>query len=353
MDKSKAPVFVVGAPRSGTTLLYHTILSSGNFVVYPVESDVFNRIAPAFGDLHSLANRKRLVNTWLESDYFQRTALDPEELRRQLLSECRTPGDFLRIVMDRMARMQGVERWAEKTPTHVLHIPEIKATIPDALVIHIIRDGRDVAVSMDRMGWAWGGSRFPWGREHGVLVAGIYWEWLVKTGRKYGRRLGKDYLEVHYEDLVQDPKGTLRTLSAFIRHDLDYEYILRNAIGAVKAPNSSFGDLVDARAAGFIGRWKGVNCLEGVRLDELLGPVLREFGYQSSGRATWNFTSLRLRAVYPGYHYLKQRLKQSPLGRFFVCRDRLSRGALNLALSKFEAFGVPSAIARDSEHVEK
>ena len=57
VERAKAPVFVVGSPRSGTTLLYHTILSSGNFVVYQAESDVFNRLAPAFGNLGSQTNR--------------------------------------------------------------------------------------------------------------------------------------------------------------------------------------------------------------------------------------------------------------------------------------------------------
>src|SRR5271157_2025341 len=106
MDRAKAPVFVLGSPRSGTTFLYHTLLSSGNFAVYQAESDVFNKIAPAFGNLRSLANRTRLIDTWLQSDYFLRTGLKAANIRAELLSECTNAGDFLRIVMERIAQQQ-------------------------------------------------------------------------------------------------------------------------------------------------------------------------------------------------------------------------------------------------------
>ena len=104
MDRSKAPVFVLGSPRSGTTFLYNTILSSGNFAVYMAESNVFNQIAPAFGNLRFKANRTQLLEAWLRSDYFQRSGLKREDIRSQLLSDCRNAGDFLRIVMERIFR---------------------------------------------------------------------------------------------------------------------------------------------------------------------------------------------------------------------------------------------------------
>src|SRR5580658_7249246 len=109
----KAPVFVVGCPRSGTTLLYDTLLSSGKFAVYPCESDVFYRIAPAFGSFRSKSTRQKLMDVWLASDYFGRTGLEPDVLRSRVLTDCRSAGDFLRITMESIARQQGVGRWAD------------------------------------------------------------------------------------------------------------------------------------------------------------------------------------------------------------------------------------------------
>ena len=59
--QSKAPVFVLGCPRSGTTLLYHMLLSAGNFAVYRAESQVFNLLEPHFGSLSQAANRRKLL----------------------------------------------------------------------------------------------------------------------------------------------------------------------------------------------------------------------------------------------------------------------------------------------------
>src|SRR5580700_8316141 len=109
MDRTKAPVFIVGCTRSGSTLLYDTILSSGNFAVFRADSDVFNRIVPVFGDrrLRSKANRAKLMNMWLQSDHFKRTGLNAAEILDEILSDCRNAGDFLRIVMERTAQKQG------------------------------------------------------------------------------------------------------------------------------------------------------------------------------------------------------------------------------------------------------
>lgn len=69
--KSNAPVFVLGCPRSGTTVLYHMLLSAGGFAVYRTESNVFNLLAPRFGGMHTANDRKRLMNHWLRSILFK------------------------------------------------------------------------------------------------------------------------------------------------------------------------------------------------------------------------------------------------------------------------------------------
>ena len=240
MNRSKAPVFIIGCTRSGSTFLYDTLLSSGKFAVYHAESDVFNRIAPVYGDRRwSKANRARLVNMWLQSDHFKRTGLNAEDIRAEILSDCRNAGDFLRIVMDRTAEKQGVERWADSTNAYLLHVPRIKATIPNALFVHNVRDGRDVATSLNHLGWPFE-FRCPWDRRHGLSVSALYWEWMVRKGEEYGRLLGPDYLEVRYEDLIRQPRETLKVLSAFIDDDLNYERIQQNAIGTVRSAELVF-----------------------------------------------------------------------------------------------------------------
>ena len=147
-DRSRAPVFVLGSPRSGTTLLYDMLLSAGGFAVYLAESNVFNLLAPRFGDLSSRSRRERLLQAWLGSKLFRASGLQTEVVSQRILRDCRNAGDFLRIVMEEIGASQGAPRWAENSPEAMLYLPSIKRLIPNALVIHIIRDGRDVANSL-------------------------------------------------------------------------------------------------------------------------------------------------------------------------------------------------------------
>lgn len=333
-NAAPAPVFIVGCPRSGTTLLYHILLSSGNFAVYLAETNVFNKLAPAFRSLKSLTNRRRMMEAWLKSDYFKRSGLQAEAIRSRILSDCRNPGDFLRILMESVARKQGMRRWAEKTPLHILSIPQIKKTIPDALIIHIIRDGRDVAVSLNHLGWA---SPFAWDRKHSLTVAGLYWEWLVRKGRKYGRRLGPDYMEVRFEDLLQQPQEVLTRLGAFIGDDLNYKHIRHNAVGTVVRPNSAFKRATDHPPFNPIGRWRDLGD-SAQRLDRALAPLLRELGYQTGASESADILTYRLRPFYNLWQELRQRVRQTPLSTLLVHKEIIFRpGELDRQDLRWEA----------------
>ena len=323
MNRSLAPVFVLGCVRSGTTLLYHMLLSAGNFAVYRAESAVLSLLEPRFGDLSVNRNKGRLLKAWCESRLFTASGLDKQSISRKVMQECRNGGDFLRIVMSEIAARQGVERWADTTPEHLLYLHRIKQTIPDALVIHVIRDGRDVALSTDKQGYI---RRLPWDRLPSKMAAGLYWDWMVSKGRRDGRDLGEDYIEVHFEDLVGDPRPTLARLGRFIGQELNYDQILRVGIGSVSAPNTSFGGGATFNP---VGRWRaGFSDEELLVFESLVGSTLVQNGYEL---ATKNPGALQrsdlelLAATYRTYFDSKLFLKsRTPLGRWFVTRD-LSR----------------------------
>ena len=93
------------------------------------------------------------MKAWYHSRLYTLSGLEKESLEAPVNAECRNGGDFLRIIMEEIASSEGVERWAECTPEHLLYLKRIKETIPNALIIHIIRDARDVALSMDKGFW--------------------------------------------------------------------------------------------------------------------------------------------------------------------------------------------------------
>jgi hypothetical protein len=318
-SRQQAPVFVLGAPRSGTTLLYHMLLSAGGFAVFRAETHVFDLLGPRFGDFGKLRNRRRLVREWLHSKSFQVSGLDVATAEDLVLNQCHGRGDFLRKIMTEIARSQQVDRWAECTPDHLLYVEEIKREIPDALIIHIIRDGRDVAVSAAKQGWF---HPFPWDRQRSVLVAGLYWEWVVGKGCMLGRRLGSDYYEIRFEQLLNHPAETLAAIGTFIGHDLDYERIRRVGIGSVSSPNTSFEPVAEGEGFAPIGRWADhLGPEDKAGLEYLLADTLTRLQYPvSASTGEVNESQLRrMKAIYPRWFETKQWLKShTSLGRFLV-----------------------------------
>ena len=229
------------------------ILSSGGFAVYPEESHVFSLIVPKFGNLSRRKTRQRLMKRWLKSMYFDHSGLAADMIEKRIVEECHNGGDFLRIVMEEIARKQNVDRWADTTPAHLLYIPAIKKAFPDALIIHSIRDGRDVALSMDKLHWI---PPFPWDKRNSLMAQGLYWEWIVRNGRKHGRMFGGDYMEVHFEDLISRPQETLAHIGRFIEHELNYDKIRQVGLGSVSNPNTSFRTEVAGGQFSPIDRWK-------------------------------------------------------------------------------------------------
>lgn len=314
-DRKHAPVFVLGSPRSGTTLLYDMLLSAGGFAVYLAESNVFNLLVPHFGNLSSRTNRERLMESWLESKLFRASGLDAEFVRNRILKDCRSGADFLRIVMGEICRAQGVQRWAENSPEGMLYLPLIKKLIPEALVIHIIRDGRDVATSLGRLRYV---RAFPWETRHSLMGCGLYWEWIVQHGRSFGRAAGPDYMEVHFEDLLAQPRETLARVSRFIDQPLDYELIHTVAYGSVSKPNTSFLEERPDTDFNPVGRWKKSFSQEQLlRFEQLLGPTLRELGYalttDVSRKPDLSLRTTRL--LYRAYFTGKQAYKNNRLLR--------------------------------------
>jgi LPS sulfotransferase NodH len=318
-ERSRRPVFVMGCHRSGTNFLYDTLLSAGGFAVYRGYLPIYKILIPRFGDPCNPKSRARIIDAFLRSKGFARTGLPAADLSSNLLEHFKTGGDFLRIVMEEVAAAQGAKRWAVYDPDSVLHVPRIKADIPDALFVHIIRDGRDVALSLTKMG---GFRPFPWSRRpRGLLETALYWQWMVHAGRQYGGTIPSDYAEIRYEDLVTQPHSTVASLREFLQHDLDYERIESTRLGSLRQPNSSFRDEGPSAQDHPIYRWKEMlSVAEISALEALIGTTLEELGYSLTTTADQRRRNIRqhfMAAAYPRFLDAKLWLKtETLLGRF-------------------------------------
>jgi hypothetical protein len=215
--------------------------------------------------------------------------------------------------MEQVAALQGVGRWSDSTPDHLLYLREIDNQIPESLFVHIIRDGRDVALSYAQLGWS---RPLPWDRERAILVAGLYWKWIVGRGRQSGRALGSRYLEVGYERLVSNPRETLAELAGFIGQDLDYDRICKE----ITRVNTSFPSEIQAGSFSPVGRWKkAFSDRQVADFEALVGDCLAECRYPLVNtwrkRPTLGLEMMHVIyfSTFQGKHWLKNK---TPLGRW-------------------------------------
>jgi hypothetical protein len=206
--------FVVGAPRSGTTLLRlmldaHpevAIPSETHFIVPVIDAFRRRRRSPAeFVELLSSHNR------WGDFHLEERELLDRVRGIRPF-----NAADATRAFFALYAEKQGKRRWGDKTPGYVKEMRKVGRLLPEARFVHIIRDGRDVALSVLAMNWG----------PDTVARAAEVWQGRILNAREQAPDLGH-YMEVHYEDLVLDTENALRRVCEFIELDfhadmLDY-----------------------------------------------------------------------------------------------------------------------------------
>src|SRR5208282_3293796 len=309
----------MGCHRSGTNLLYDMLLSSGGFAIHRGFLPLYKILIPRFGSMKSRMNLKKILQTWLRSKGFRRTGLDAEQLSARILDECRNGGDFIRAVMDSVAQSQHMQRWVLYDPDNVLHVERVKRDIPNALFVHIIRDGRDIALSLQKMG---GFTPLPWdrGQTQSLVATSLYWEWMVRRGRDNGGKFLSDYIEIRYEDLITKPRETLGKLGGFIDHDLDYDRIQRAALGRLSETNSSFREEGAKEKINPLGRWRDrLAHADVAAIEATVGDCLQDNGYELSLPEAERRRSLRqlwMRGMYPTFLGSKLWLKlHTPAGR--------------------------------------
>jgi Sulfotransferase family len=195
--------FIVGVGRSGTTLLRLMLDSHPHLAIGPETGfapEVVRACRRHGAAPEELMDLLRAQRSWGDFD------LPEDELERRFAAAPRLDaGTALRTLYGLYAEDQGKPRWGDKTPAYVKRMPMISEALPEARFIHVIRDGRDVALSRARR------ADEPATPER---AAGT-WRKRILRAREQARRLDH-YLEVRYEDLVTDTEPTLRRIAGFV-----------------------------------------------------------------------------------------------------------------------------------------
>ncbi len=264
---NNAPIFVGGFQRSGTTLLRYILEAHPNIACGP---ETVNLIPETRACVETLLGNKMFRESL---DAFR---LTEEDIYRIYANETLTK------FFEKYLETQSKQRLATKTPTNCLHFEFLGRAFPKAYFIHVIRDGRDCVVSLDKVHWFGNTLSDPGSFDLAVKR----WARWTYAGRSQGRALGHRYIEVRYENLVSQPEEEIGRILEFVgepwddmvmkHHEVEHAHEVsvddRNRGGASKK--------IDARRSN---PWKSEMTPKQVyRFCRIAGSLLEELDYELS-----------------------------------------------------------------------
>ena len=220
-----APLFVLGVSRSGTTLL-RVVLDRSPGIAIPDESFFI----PVLARRHrGKVDRARFLDDLSRLQVLAAWDLSPADVGPRLRPGMRT-GEAIASIFEAYAANVGKPRWGDKTPMYMRHLPLLEQLFPDAQYVHLIRDGRDAALSFLRM--PEGTFTRTWAHPDTSAEFACLWRTEVSSARELGLRVGSSrYLEVRYEDLIDGMEAVVKRICQFAR--LPYEPSMLDYLGEV------------------------------------------------------------------------------------------------------------------------
>ena len=224
LEPSHAPFFVIGSPRSGTTLL-RLMLASHPRLVIPPECGFITWLYPTFGDWQSLdfsnpEKIKRFVGTVIASRKFETWGISANQLTDAINQH--HPRDYgeacalgYRIFCEHAGKPLAI--WGDKNNYYLSQIEILRAIFSQARFIHIVRDGRDIACSYREVMSI--DTDSPYRPELPLKIDEIAKQWAmnIQTIRQSFSELNSSKVfELRYEDLVADPQGTLTNICSWL-----------------------------------------------------------------------------------------------------------------------------------------
>jgi len=261
-----APVMLIGQHRSGTTIL-GTLLRKYLKVNFGPESQFFFRKLrelPRYGDLDDDRNLRALIADIARERCFELNqfgfSVDVDGTMSRLRE--RTYPGIIDTIFSDFAHHNGMERWGDKTPEYVLHLPELNRMFPDAQYIHIVRDGRDVALSNFDVFFG----------AKNTATAAAEWKRYIEATREFATSVPQcRFLEIRYEDVMTAPADVFMQMARFMG--------IVDESGSLEAYVADH--LPQDLKAGNFDKWKARMSVPQQRLYErVAGPWLAEYRYE-------------------------------------------------------------------------
>lgn len=215
------PFFIVGASRSGTTMM-RLILNSHSCIAVPDEMKYFNYLnfsnnIDSWRSDFDESRYSKIISSYLKNNsHLFSDSID--DLHSVILADSdRTLRGPYRSLLEYYARSHGKERWGEKTPGNIFYIDVISDMFPDALFIHIVRDPRAVVQSMNSIDYYSDETAFN----------ALNWRKAIRDGEQLLQDCVPTdrQLTIRYEDLVLHSESTVVSVCEFLGESFEPEML--------------------------------------------------------------------------------------------------------------------------------
>lgn len=214
-----SPIFIIGVGRSGTTLI-QSMLNAHSKIAFPTETH-FVRYYLADKKRHQILFKDQIEDlfTIIKQDKdLQRLNFDLEELFSTNRNSIQTLTDFYDLILKTYLDLQNKAIIGDKDPKNLEFLHIIKKIYPQAKILHIIRDPRDVIISRLKADWT---------KNKNVIYHSLIYSIQYQKAKKDGIRLfGDNYFDFHYEDLITEPENQLQEICHFL--NINYEPSMLN-----------------------------------------------------------------------------------------------------------------------------
>ena len=268
----KGPLFIIGMPRSGTKLIRDILNRHPNIGIPVIESHFIPYMIRKFGNPPNLAPEgefDRFYGEFSNTSFFW----DAQALGKSI------PKEYLRkrvdlsswsSILETILRFYSPKKetdgfiWGDKTPGYLNHMKLLKKLFPQARFLHIIRDPRDYALSVKK----------TWGKS--LYRAADTWRYTIQSAKSVGQKIGEDYQEVHYEELITKPEEVLLEICKFL------ECEFTPAMLTLDQPAEDYGDTRGSQeiVSNNLGKYKNeLNSMIIKRIEEIVYPIAKLLGY--------------------------------------------------------------------------
>lgn len=222
-------------------------------------------------DIDSFVDDLRRIRTLRE------WSVDPHDVRRRLQPRA-SLGAAVAAVYETYAAARGKERWGDKTPMYMQHLPLLRRLWPHARYVHLVRDGRDVAMSFLSM--PEGIVTRTWAHPRTAADFACQWKTEVRSAQELGRSVGSEqFLEVSYEQLAAEPETLLRRICEFAA--LPFEPAMLDYAGTLDLSAKPHQQSLKRPPTPGLRDWRRDMAADDVvAFEDVAGDLLGELGYE-------------------------------------------------------------------------